>query len=377
MQDSKNRIIFLDLMRAFAVFMMVQGHTIHTVLDLNLRTNDYAFFSIWHFMRGFTAPIFMFTAGVVFTYLLNLNNLPFNENPRIKKGIKRFFLLLGLGYALRYPTYKIFDFSDVTEKQMYLFFSIDALHLIAFGILFIIVFRYIAEKINVDGKIIYFITATLFFLIAPFFKDYNFLEIFPAPLAAYFNYDTGSFFPLFPWAGYVLFGGILGKYLAQNPGIQREKSFIKYLFIIGILVLAFSTLLINLENLFFNNGGYWIANPSIPFYRLGAIILLNGVVSFFSQKLNRIPNIIFLAGRHTLLIYTVHLVILYGCVFFPGISSSPIGQSLNSWQSIIAAVVMLYSMAGFVLVIEKIKLHIDYKSLIVKIKKFLSLPEYL
>ena len=363
-------------MRAFAVFMMVQGHTIHTVLDSNLRTHDYAFFSIWHFMRGFTAPIFMFTAGVVFTYLLNLNNKPFVENPRVKKGFKRFLLLLGLGYALRYPTYKIFDFSDVTARQLYLFFSVDALHLIALGILFIIIFRYVAEKLNVDGKLVYFIATLFFLLTAPFMKNYNFLAVLPAPIAAYFNYDTGSFFPLFPWAGYVLSGGILGKYLAQNPGIQRETNFSKFLFLTGLLLLATAYLFINLEHMFYDKGGYWTGSPSVAFYRLGAVVILNSAVSFFAQKLNNIPKIIFLAGRHTLLIYIVHLVVLYGCVFFPGIYSSSFGQSLNSWQSILAAIIMICVMSGFVVVVEKAKKHINVKSQILKIRRLIGLPEY-
>lgn len=363
-------------MRAFAVFMMVQGHTIHTALDLDLRTSEYAFYSVWHFMRGFTAPIFMFTAGVVFTYLLNLKNLPFKENPRIIKGFKRFLLLLGLGYALRYPTHKIFDFSGVSQKQMYLFFSVDALHLIGFGILFIIIFRYIAEKLTVDGKLVYFIATLIFFISAPFFKNYNFLTILPAPIAAYLNYDTGSYFPLFPWAGYVLSGGILGKYLAQNPGIQKQKSFGKYLFMIGTILLLTAFLLISLESLFYNNGGYWTASPAVPFYRLGVVVLLNAGVLYFAQRLNNIPKIIFLAGRHTLLIYVVHLVILYGCVFFPGIYNSSLGQSLNSLQSILVAIIMVCLMAGLVTLIEKIKKHFDIKSKIIKIRKILSLPGY-
>jgi uncharacterized membrane protein len=83
---NNNRIIFLDILRAFAVLMMVQGHTIDSLLADEYRTFDSVIYSVWHTMRGFTAPIFMFTAGVVFTYLLKLNNLPFKENPRVIKG---------------------------------------------------------------------------------------------------------------------------------------------------------------------------------------------------------------------------------------------------------------------------------------------------
>ena len=376
MSNPKNRILFLDIMRAFAVLMMVQGHTIHTVLSNEFRTNDYVFYFIWHFMRGFTAPIFMFTAGVVFTYLLNLNGLPFKENPRIKKGFKRFLLLLTFGYLLRFPTHKIFDYSEVTQKQWLLFFTVDALHLIAFGILFVILLRFLAEKISVDSKKVYFTATLIFFSVAPFFENYNFTEILPLPIAAYLNYDTGSFFPLFPWVGYVLSGGILGKYLAQNPGVQLQKSFSKRLFLIGSSLLISGLIIFYLENVFYNYGGYWIVSPSQPFYRLGAIIILNSVVSYFAHRLNSIPKIIFFAGRHTLLIYVVHLLILYGCFLFPGIYSSPIAHNLNSWESVIFALAMIVLMTSMVLILEEVKKKFDVKEFFLKVKKLLSLPEY-
>ncbi|MCK5085941.1 MAG: DUF1624 domain-containing protein, partial [Melioribacteraceae bacterium] len=59
--NSNNRIQYLDLMRAFAVIMMLQGHTIHVLLADEYRTFDSLIYSIWHSLRGFTAPVFMFT----------------------------------------------------------------------------------------------------------------------------------------------------------------------------------------------------------------------------------------------------------------------------------------------------------------------------
>ena len=108
----KHRIIFIDLMRAFAVLQMVQGHTIDMLLSNSLRNYDNPIFATWYFMRGMTAPIFLFSAGAVFTYLFRLVNKPFETNPRVKKGVKRFFLLVFLGYLLRYPTASVWVFTS-------------------------------------------------------------------------------------------------------------------------------------------------------------------------------------------------------------------------------------------------------------------------
>jgi len=221
-KEKKSRIIFIDLMRAFAVLMMVQGHTVDTFLADSYRSIDSAAFNFWLFMRGLTAPIFMFSAGTVFTYLLKLNKLPFNENPRVKKGLKRVLLLVGLGYFLRYPTPYIVYFKEVTPSQWSTFFTVDALHLIGFGILFTLFFLYLSEKFKIRERILLPTGTFLFFALFPFFAKINWVEFLPVPVAAYFYQGTGSLFPLFPWVGYVLAGAMLGSYLADNPEIYKS-----------------------------------------------------------------------------------------------------------------------------------------------------------
>ena len=114
--DQAHRVIFIDLMRAIAVLQMVQGHTISVFLSKDFQTTELPLFAVWYFLRGMTAPIFMFTAGTVFTYLFHSVKKPFKNNYRVKKGIKRGLLLLFLGYILKYPTWKIFDFSEVSSE---------------------------------------------------------------------------------------------------------------------------------------------------------------------------------------------------------------------------------------------------------------------
>jgi len=138
LSSKKNRIIFIDIMRAIAVFQMVQGHTIDAFLSNNYRVLNNPVFEAWLFMRGVTAPIFLFSAGAVFTYLFRLHDQTFESNPRVTKGIKRSALLLFLGYLLRFPAPTLIDFSSVSPVAWQSFQSIDVLQLIAVGLLFII-----------------------------------------------------------------------------------------------------------------------------------------------------------------------------------------------------------------------------------------------
>lgn len=340
-------------MRAIAVLMMVQGHTVHTFLDGDLRTTESLFYTVWYTLRGFTAPIFMFTAGVVFTYLLFYKSKTHNKE-RVIKGLKRFLLLVFLGYMLRYPTYTIFNFSNVSESQWRIFFAVDALHLIGFGLLFIILLSLIAEKIKISPYWTLSIGTLFFVFLYPFTSSVEWNEILPAPIAAYFYNKTGSIFPLFPWAGYVLGGSILGVFLAHKNHVFKKKRFGSLLIIIGLsLVLVhFASSEINCwvlgEKLSITYG------VSIFFLRIGFVIALNGAIALLVIKIEDIPQIIKIIGRHTLLIYVVHLVILYGSAWVPGLYKS-YGQSFSITYTLLSVLLMYLLMGGMVFALEKIK----------------------
>ncbi|MEG8946887.1 heparan-alpha-glucosaminide N-acetyltransferase domain-containing protein [Rosettibacter firmus] len=353
-QFTPKRVIFIDLMRAFAVLMMVQGHTIDTFLSDDYRTFDSILYSIWFTIRGFTAPIFMFSSGAVFTYLLKSYKVPFVENPRVVKGFKRFLMLIVIGYLLRYPSYSLIDFSLVTREQWLTFFVVDALHLIGFGLLFILILTYISERIRVKDYIIYSVGALFFFLMFNITEQINWHHFLPLPLAAYFFHKTGSLFPFFPWAGYVISGAILGNYLANNPDIFTKKVFSRNLLIIGLLFWAFAYLIELIEMIFFNNKNIVTDNLFVISLRLGGVILLNCLMSYLAIELKTIPNLVKWVGRHTLVIYAVHVIILYGSAWIPGLNLV-FAKSMSISLSILAAIMMIILMILMVIAIEKIK----------------------
>ncbi|MCX7798048.1 MAG: DUF1624 domain-containing protein [Melioribacter sp.] len=351
---SPKRVVFIDLMRAFAVLMMVQGHTIDTFLADKYRTYDSILYNIWFTVRGFTAPIFMFSSGTVFTYLLRSYKVPFFENPRVYKGIRRFLTLVLIGYMLRYPTYTFFDFSLVTKEQWLTFFVVDALHLIGFGLLFILILSYLAEKLKVSDYIIFSIGALFFFLIFNITEQVNWLNYLPLPFAAYFFHKTGSLFPLFPWTGYVISGAILGSYLANNPDVFTKKSFSKNLFLAGFTVLVCSWIIELIEYLFFSNKTLVTDNLYVITLRIGWVLILNSLMSYLALKLKSIPEIIKWIGRHTLVVYAIHVIILYGTAWVPGLNLI-FAKTMNLWMSIVSAIVMIFLMVLLVIGIEKFK----------------------
>jgi len=354
--SKKNRIIFIDLLRAFAVLQMVQGHTVDVLLSNDYRNFDSTIFSIWFFMRGMTAPIFLFTAGTVFTYLLRLAKEPFLKNHRVKKGIFRFLLLVGLGYLIRYPTATVVVFSDVTPEQWAIFFTVDVLHLIGFGILFIMLFAFISEKVGNRDTLIFSLGALFFFGLWPFIARISWTNYFPVPIAAYFYEKTGSLFPLFPWVGYLLCGAMLGSYLAKKPFIFKTTRFSLKLAIMGSLLIF----LFAISKIIYNSTQnevikYLTDSYGLLSLRVGFVLILNSIVSFVSLKLNSIPKLLVLIGRNTLSIYVAHLVILFGSAWSPGLILL-FDKSLNVWNTTVSAFLMIITMTIMVVVIHRLKI---------------------
>ncbi|MDP3684054.1 MAG: heparan-alpha-glucosaminide N-acetyltransferase domain-containing protein, partial [Ignavibacteria bacterium] len=222
-------------------------------------------------------------------------------------------------YLMRYPTPTLIYFGDVSTLQWDIFFVVDVLQLIGFGLLYIMLLAYIAEKLKLSDYIVFITGVLVIIFLYPISESIPWTNYFHKALAGYLSSGTHSNFPLFPWLSYLAAGSFLGSYLAKNPTVFRTTKF-SYRLLgsgIGLLVLALIGNIV--EVAVYGESKFWTTSPNLVFFRLGLVITFTSLITLIALKINTIPKILILLGRNTLLIYVVHLVILYGSPWNLGI----------------------------------------------------------
>jgi uncharacterized membrane protein len=175
----KQRLKFIDMARSIAILLMLEGHFIGCTLaeqEMYHNTKN-IFYTMWNFVRGFTAPMFFTVTGVVFIYLLTMSkDQSFFKNKRVKDGFKRSLELLFWGYLLQINIKHIGTY--FTGKISSWVYAFHVLQCIGLGISVLLLIYGLFKLIN-KGRLAtyYFIAGTLLFSFYPFFKHQENIKV--------------------------------------------------------------------------------------------------------------------------------------------------------------------------------------------------------
>jgi len=307
MEKKTSRLYFIDAMRAWAILMMLQGHFIDGLLATAFRDPDSIIYSIWSYFRGITAPVFFTVSGFIFTFLLIRGDKTGMQNPRIKKGVRRGFQLILIGYLLRMNLWGLF-----TGKIYDSFYLVDVLHCIGLSILVIIGIYLLTHHLKKSVFPVVLLSATLLlFTFEPWYATTTF-DALPQFLANYISNINGSVFTIIPWFGYAAFGGFLsilfkrfGDYKYVYPVAITTAVSVGSLLVLfssdAFLYLSEVTGIQVFRSIHFNN---------YLFIRLGDVLLVFAVFMLVRSLLRNAT--ILKIGQSTLSIYVIHFVLLYG-----------------------------------------------------------------
>ncbi|MDT8324920.1 MAG: heparan-alpha-glucosaminide N-acetyltransferase domain-containing protein [Bacteroidota bacterium] len=328
-QNLKNnkRIILLDVMRAWAVFMMIQGHTIDALLSDSYYNGDSLLFNIWQFNRGLTAPIFLFGSG--FAYVIaTFRKMDGGTLPRaiVFRRLRWIGVLFLIGSLMHLPAGTLGDMFTLQAERWHRFFHVDVLRLMAVTLLgMFVLFTLVRTRARLFRSALGI--GLFFLLVAPVVYMVDWSAHTPLWFAAWMTTATGSWFPLFPFSGFMFLGAAAAALYMRWQTEGRTARLPLYYGMAGaaLLLLFFVPREILEWGITFDGGS---SSIWLSFSRLGWVLLLWAVIGALMQRTQRIPDVIPVAGQHTLFIYVSHIVALYGSAWMPGLRQT-FGKTLE------------------------------------------------
>jgi hypothetical protein len=339
------REVYIDAFRGLMALVMVQGHVCSALLAPAAQSDPlYAFQAMFH---GSTAPGFLFASGFV-------AGLPRAAPPSLKASVRRarrLLFVLGVGYFIHLPYFSLWKTLEATAAEKAALFACDALQAIALSQLLVLLLQWLVGR---RWPLAAGACALLVLALSPWAWSSGVATRLPPFLGAFLDVSSGSHFPLFPFAAFVLTGTVAGSTIGRQDPRRRHRR--ELLWGAG-LVLGGWLLSLPLAG----HVDFWGPSPAYALMRIGGLVLLLRLVELAADR--EWPGITPLAllGHETLQVFVLHLQLVYGGLLWPA-PLAPLAASLGLRGIFIVLVLMLPVLFVAAWVWHRFKVHAPHEA---------------
>lgn len=253
---------------------MVWTHSANTFLDARLQhTGWYHELTYYH---GLIAPAFFWIAGFVRAHVTSAAAKP------ALPALKRLLMVLLIGYLMYVPWLDLFHAQAWRAAC-----TVNVLHCLAIsGMLMLLAERF--------GRWRQIVVAVMLVFFVGLQKSAESWHTGVLIIDQYFNRNQGSLFALFPWVGFGL-AGFLTRWLWDGTAGRHAA-----------VVFIFGALLAFVQPYSWQGGP-----PEFFLERLGWVMMAAVLVACVADRLSAVTGWLRLAGRESLLLYVVHLLLIH------------------------------------------------------------------
>ncbi|MEN9281441.1 MAG: hypothetical protein RL594_376 [Bacteroidota bacterium] len=315
-----SRLYALDLARFVAMLLMIQGHVLDALVMPSELDISHAPWSIWNWIRGLTAPVFLTVSGAVHVFAAKRDAEGRIPSTTIERRLRWAITILVIGYALVFPGKRIIDLPYVPPSGWTAFFAVNILQLVGVTMmLFVVVMESTRSVKNMGRRAA--ITAALILACSPLAHMDAVVNALPAWLSPYLSAERGSLFPFFPVGSYLFLGVIVGSYLHAKPSEERDATLVRLAVRIGLpLTIVGYGLLYGLVAMGVPQSD--IDNPNsvlLVCARFGAVLVVFAGAVQVLRLTWRLRSAYVLFGAKSLYIYVIHVVLLFGTPWWDGV----------------------------------------------------------
>ncbi len=288
------------------------------------------------FVSGLAAPLFLFLAGLTLSMAAARRAMGMGHTGAAWLAFQRGAQVFGLAFLFRLQ-------SQVLGWGAWInFLKVDILNVMGVAMMATALLWRVSESRIV--RIGWLAAATIAVaMTTPLVREAGLLALLPDPIEAYLRPVAGrTNFALFPWAGFVLAGGIAGELVDAARSRLQERRLQQGLAIGGLAGIGLGYLA-SFQPSLYPVANFWTSSPTFFFIRLGIctamLPIARGVDHFHGFMRAGFPRLFSIdtpgrvtatLGRSSLFVYWVHVEMVYGVLGRPLRRALPLEAALTA-----------------------------------------------
>ena len=329
------RLLLPDVLKGFAVFLIVPVHILELFIDYPGRES--VFGKILLFLGGpFTVPVFMIIMG----YFISKSKKPVKQT--LLRGIKIFVLGFLLNIALNFNLLLKIKFAGWQINPLEYIWGVDIFYFAGISVIFLGLLKTFKKQQEWVALILIFVVTGLTGFMNEHLMTTERNYILPFIAGTY----SWSYFPLFPWLAYPLIGFVFARW---------EKTIINYfdknLRVTGIFLAVIAAAVFYFRKLGFSNTIYLPTYYHHTFYywlwAMGVIILWAMAIRYLVRQSPHtyVGNFLQWLGKNITLFYVIQWLII-GNIATAIYQTQSIGKYVFWFAGIFGVTVLLTWLLG-------------------------------
>jgi uncharacterized membrane protein len=323
-KTSVHRLQYLDWLRGLGAIIMLQGHVFHSFLRDDLRSGGPYMMS--QFVGGMPPAIFLFLTGVTLAFLMDSTERKgLAPLERVSTAFRRSGYLFFLAFAFRLQLW-IFGLPAPWTDL----FRVDILNAMGFAIavLSVMAFFRTVERARLCAAL-----GLAIAFASPLISQMNWSGV-PLLVRNYIAPDYNAF-GFFPWGAYLAFGMSAGSIIRAVPPEATDRV-MQWAALAGGGMLMACQFLGNLGISIYAKSDFWLNSPAQVLAKQSVILLLLSLAFLWTRYGARDGwSWVRQFGTTSLLVYWVHIELVYGRWFWFLKNSLTVAQTVTAAVTII------------------------------------------